>query len=113
MVRAQTLARASNKGRPVPIRPDQRFIFLSESGTPLTQDGLDTTWQYFITSAIEAGVISREQRFTLHGLKHRGITDTVGKKAEKKEASGHRSDAMLQLYDHEVAVVDPARPGEA
>jgi hypothetical protein len=77
------------------------------------QDGLDTTWQYFITSAIEAGVISREQRFTLHGLKHRGITDTVGKKAEKKEASGHKSDAMLELYDHEVAVVEPARPGEA
>ena len=74
---------------------------------------LDTTWQYFITSAIEAGVISPEQRFTLHGLKHRGITDTVGKKAEKKEASGHRSDAMLELYDHEVAVVEPARPGEA
>ena len=58
-------------------------------------------------------MIAREQRFTLHGLKHRGITDTKGKKAEKKEASGHKTDAMLDLYDHEVAVVEPAQAGEA
>jgi hypothetical protein len=32
---------------------------------------------------------------------------------EKKEASGHKTDAMLDLYDHEVAVVEPARAGEA
>jgi hypothetical protein len=56
---------------------------------------------------------TREQRFTLHGLKHRGITDTKGKKAEKKEASGLKTDAMLDLYDHEVAVVEPAQSGEA
>ena len=46
-------------------------------------------------------------------MKHREITDTKGKKAEKKEASGHKTDAMLDLYDHEVAVVEPARSGEA
>lgn len=40
-VRAQTLARPTNKGRPIPIRPDQRFVFLSESGTPLTRAGLE------------------------------------------------------------------------
>jgi hypothetical protein len=40
----------------------------------------------------ETEVIAPEQRFTLHGLKHRGITDTKGKKAEKKEASGHKTD---------------------
>jgi hypothetical protein len=27
---------------------------------------------------IDAEVITREQRYTLHGLKHRGITDTKG-----------------------------------
>lgn len=32
---------------------------------------------------------------------------------EKKEASGHKTDAMLDLYDHEVAVVEPAKAGEA
>lgn len=86
---------------------------MTESGTPLTKDGLDNAWQDLITATIEAEVITREQRFTLHGLKHRGITDTKGKKADKKEASGHKTDAMLDLYDHEVAVVEPARAGEA
>jgi hypothetical protein len=38
-VRAQTRARPTNKGRPIPIRPDQRCVFLSESGTPLTRAG--------------------------------------------------------------------------
>jgi hypothetical protein len=112
-VRGQTLARPTNQRRPIPIRPEQRFIFLTESGTQLTRAGLDNAWQDLITAAIEAEVIAREQRFTLHGLKHRGITDTKGKKAEKKEASGHKTDAMLDLYDHEVAVVEPATPGEA
>jgi site-specific recombinase XerD len=112
-VRAQTLARPTNRRRPIPIRPEQRFIFISESGTPLTKAGLDNAWQDLIVAAIEEKIIAAEDRFTLHGLKHRGITDTVGKKAEKKAASGHKSDAMLDLYDHEVAVVEPARPGEA
>ena len=79
----------------------------------MAKAGLDNAWQDLITAAIEAAVITREQRFTLHGLKHRGITDTKGKKAEKKEASGHKTDPMLDLYDHEVAVVEPATPGEA
>lgn len=112
-VRAQTLARPTNRRRPIPIRPEQRFIFISESGTPLTKAGLDNAWQDLIVAAIEKKIIAAEERFTLHGLKHRGITDTVGKKAEKKAASGHKSDAMLDLYDHEIAVVEPARSGEA
>ncbi|HEY5758497.1 MAG TPA: hypothetical protein VIU34_21870 [Steroidobacter sp.] len=74
---------------------------------------MDNAWQDLITAAIEVEVVAREQRFTLHGLKHRGITDTRGKKAQKKEASGHKTDAMLDLYDHEVAVVEPAQSGEA
>jgi hypothetical protein len=58
--------------------------------------------------AVAEKVISAESKFGLHGLKHRGVTDTGGGKAGKKEASGHKTDAMLNLYDHEVPVVDPA-----
>jgi hypothetical protein len=72
---------------------------LSESGTPLTRAGLDNAWQDLIHAAIDAGVIAREQRFTLHGLKRQGIPDTKDKKADKKEASGHKSAAMIELYD--------------
>ncbi|MBL8268543.1 MAG: hypothetical protein JNL55_19285 [Steroidobacter sp.] len=112
-VKAKTLARRTNRRRPIPIRPEQRFIFISESGTPLTRAGLDNAWQDLIHAAMDAEVIAREQRFTLHGLKHRGVTDTKGKRADKKEASGHKTEAMLDLYDHEVALVDPAMSGEA
>lgn len=110
--RAQVLARPMNRHLPIPIRAEQRFIFVSELGTPLTKSGLNTAWQDLIRAAIDAKVIAPEERFTLHGLKHRGVTDTVGNRAEKKVASGHKSDTMLNLYDHEVPVVQPAGASE-
>lgn len=79
----QVLGRVPNRGRPVPIRADRRFIILSESGTPLTKAGLGNAWQDLMLAAIEAKVISLEDRFSLHGLKHRGITDTKGTKRKK------------------------------
>lgn len=59
-------------------------------------------------AAMEAKVIAEEDRFTLHGLKHRGITDTKGTKANKKRASGHKTAQALNIYDHDVPVVMPA-----
>ena len=53
-------------------------------------------------------MITQEQRFTLHGIKHRGITDTKDGKAAKKEGAGHKTDSMTDLYDHEIPVVDQA-----
>lgn len=111
-VRATTLARPSNRARPIPIRPEDRFIFLTESGTRLSVDAMEAAWQELMRSVIAAGVITAEERPTLHGFKHRGVTDTKGKKADKQAASGHKSAAMLDLYDHEVAVVQPAESGE-
>lgn len=107
-VRAMVLARGPNRGRPVPIRADRRFVIVSESGTPLTKAGLDNAWQDLMLAAIEAKVISSEDRFSLHGLKHRGITDTKGTKRKKKRASGHKTDSALNIYDHDVPVVMPA-----
>jgi hypothetical protein len=54
---------------------------LTESGRPLRRAGLDNAWQDLITAAIEAEVITGERP---------------------------QSDAMLDLYDHEVAIIDPA-----
>ncbi|AGI08432.1 Integrase [Xanthomonas citri subsp. citri Aw12879] len=60
-----------------------------------------------ITAAIEAGVIAEESRFTLHGLKHRGITDTRGTRAHKQDAAGHVTSQMTHRYDHELQVIAP------
>lgn len=45
---------------------------LSEKGEPLTKDGPDSAWQRLIKVAIRDGVISEEQRFSLHDLKRKG-----------------------------------------
>ena len=53
---------------------------------------------------MRVGVITESERFALHGLKHRGITDS-----DNKASGGHKSEAMRQLYDHEVPLVKPPR----
>jgi len=57
-------------------------------------------------TAVEAGIITEQERFGLHSLKHRGVTDSQG---DKKRNSGHKTDAMLHVYDHEVPEVDAAK----
>lgn len=86
------------------IRP----LVVAEDGNALSKSALNSAWKRAMAAAIEAKVIGPQERFGLHGLKHRGVTDTPGTKADKKLASGHRSDAMVDLYDHEVPIVNPA-----
>jgi site-specific recombinase XerD len=97
--------------RPTPIRPELRMLIVSESGMPLARSSLDSAWQRFMHAAIAAGKITAEERFGLHALKHRGITDTPGTRGEKQLASGHKNERMLDTYDHSVPVVDPASKG--
>ena len=58
--------------------------------------------------AIENGIIEEHERFTLHGMKHKGVTDTKGTLQDKQRASGHKSQSMAAHYDHELAEVAPA-----
>lgn len=108
-LRAGILAKRS---RPIPIRAEQRFVFTNQSGERLSKSALDQAWQDFMPMAIKSNVLTPEQRFTLHGLKHRGVTDTKGTKAEKKQASGHKTEAAFGVYDHDIAVVEPAAAPE-
>ncbi len=76
----------------------------------LTGHGWHTAWGHFMRNAVRDGVITSPERFALHGLKHRGVTDSKG---NKKEASGHVTDAMLNVYDHSLPVVNEAGSGDA
>ncbi|MEG0246186.1 MAG: integrase, partial [Pseudomonas sp.] len=58
--------------------------------------------------AIKAEIITAEQRFGMHDFKRRGITDTVGNRADKQEASGHRDESMMDIYDLSVPLVNPS-----
>ncbi|MDI3355720.1 integrase [Pseudomonas sp. UYIF39] len=92
----------------IPIRADRRYIIVASHGGALRKTSLDTAWQRFIKSAIEDGTMTAEQRFGLHDLKRQGITDTVGNRADKQEASGHRDGAMMDVYDLSLPIVNPS-----
>jgi site-specific recombinase XerC len=101
-------ARVVPASAPVPIDPEKRGVLVTESGSPLAQSSFESAWQRMILAAISAGIITPEQRFAPHAFKHRGITDTPGNRADKQQASGHKSASMLDIYDHEIPTVDPA-----
>lgn len=92
----------------VPLAPEQRRLLVNEQGQPLAIATLKTAWGRLMRGAVVEGVIAPEERFGLHDLKRRGVTDTAGNRADKRQASGHRSEAMMDVYDLEVPVVNPA-----
>lgn len=96
------------KNEPTPLDARMRPLIVSQDGTPLKKSSFDSAWQRMIHAAMDDGIITAEQRFSLHGMKHRGITDTPGTRGEKQLASGHKTEAMLDVYDHSVPHVDPA-----
>lgn len=96
------------RGTVIPTNPAQRFIITAEHGGALGKSGLDTAWNRFIRNAIEVGIIREDQRFGLHDLKRRGITDTPGTRADKQEASGHKDEATLDIYDLSLPKVAPS-----
>lgn len=101
----------TRKKRPVPIRAEDRPLLTTESGGKLTRSGLDSAWQRLIAAALADKILTEEQRFSLHQLKRKGITDRPGSKAEKQTASGHHSVQQLNVYDMAAPLVDPAQSG--
>lgn len=96
------------KKTPVPVKPEDRPLVVTKTGTMLKKSALETAWQRLITRALEEGIITKEQRFSLHDLKRKGITDTEGTRADKQDAAGHRSQRMMDVYDKSVPVVKPS-----
>lgn len=88
--------------------PKNRPLIVSEDGEMLTSHGWHTAWGRLMRNAVRDGVLGEAERFALHGLKHRGVTDTKG---DKKKASGHKSDAMVHVYDHSLPFVGPTDDG--
>jgi len=91
---------------PIPLDPSKRWLLVGEDGGALSKSGWHSTWQRLMRAAMAAGIITEQERFGLHSLKHRGVTDSQG---DKKRNSGHKTDAMLHVYDHEVPEVDAAQ----
>jgi len=98
------------RGFPIPLQASTKFLLVEQTGSPMRKSSLDTVWQRFIREAIRVNVISEADRFSLHGLKHRGITDTAGNRGDKQDAAGHVTSEMTDRYDHELPVVDTPKP---
>lgn len=90
---------------PTPLRKDDAWIFITSNGGRLNESSLSTAFDRMINNAIKAGMITKEDRFSMHSLKHRGVTNTKG---DKKAASGHKTDRMAAHYDHSIPIVRPA-----
>lgn len=103
-LRAATLAAS---GAVTPLRAEDRRLILGEDGGPLGIEALRTAWQRWMRLATGPdGALEPGERFTLHGIKHRGITDTD--RADRRAGGGHVTDAMAARYDHDLPAVKPA-----
>jgi len=96
--------------QPHPIRADQRHLFISErTGDKLVISSLKTAMQRIKAvakaQAEKDGVKFND--FTFHDLKRKGISDTTP--GERRLSAGHRSDAMMNVYDVKPDVVKPTK----
>ncbi len=95
------------RGYPIPAKPEDRQLFVGKTGEPLKKSGLNAAYGRFIRLAIEDKVITEEQRFGMHDLKRRGTTDTPGTRGDKAQATGHKDEATVDIYDFSETVVEP------
>jgi integrase len=71
-------------------------------GAAITYEGFSTAWQRLMARAKEHGV----ETFTFHDLKAKGVSDFEG---DKQKASGHKTAAMVAVYDRKVPTVGSTR----
>ncbi len=81
---------------------DSVYLLHKGDGQPLTKTGFDTAWQRLKARMRKA----RIEPFNFHDLKAKGISDFAG---DKQAAGGHRTAAMVAIYDRKKPEVDPTR----
>lgn len=101
-----------SKRIPHPIDPKRRFIFVSDrTGDRITASGFESA-----KKRIDALAKAKAERlgieythFTFHDVKRRGITDHQGNTSDKMDASGHKSLAMMNVYNVKPTKVKPTK----
>ena len=81
----------------------QRHLFHNRHGQKINDSTFKSAWQRLMRRAREKGL---EVRFTFHDLKAKGVSDFDG---DKKLASGHRADSMVDVHDRNPGVVDATK----
>jgi integrase len=88
------LEKAVNRGLEGCIRTPEMTI-VNRNGSPIRRSSFQTTWQRRMKTF--------EPRFSFHDLKAAGVSDFDG---DKKKASGHKSERMVNVYDRKRIVID-------
>jgi len=81
----------------------QRYV-LHNKGQQIKEYTFKSAWQRLMVKAKKDGFI--KDRFTFHDLKAKGVSDFDG---DKKLASGHRTERMVDVYDRKPGTVEPTR----
>jgi integrase len=81
----------------------RNYLLPGRDGARLKESTVQTAWHRVIREAMARGL---EQRFTIHDLKAKGVTDTD--RADQLAASGHRDPRMLNVYDRLPQPVKPS-----
>ena len=78
-------------------------LFCNKQGSMLTASAVKSAWDRLMIKACKNGL---NERFTIHDLKAKGISDFKG---DKQAASGHKTAAMVAVYDRKKPEVDSTR----
>ena len=87
----------------IPIRPEDRLLVVSTLGEKVSYSAYQNAWNRFIRLAIKDGVIDDSERFSLHDLKRKGVTDS-----NEENPAEHQDSRMKEVYDLSVRTIDPA-----
>ena len=82
------------------VNPFDPHIFQAKDGARLRESTVQTAWQRLMRNEWPG------ERFTIHDLKAKGITDTKG---DKQSAGGHKDPKMVSTYDRLPLDVEPTR----
>lgn len=93
------------KAAPTPMQADQRLVLVNIHGQPVTRQALSTIWQTLMRDMVKNSLITADQRFGMHDNKRKGITETKGNRSDKQDAGGHRTAAMVDVYDQSLPEV--------
>jgi len=93
------IARRKSICKTTNFRAEDRIVIVGTSGQPISQRTWQSAWARFMSIAIQEGIITLDQKFGLHDMKRRGVTDTPGTRADKLDASGLSDNRVLSVYD--------------
>jgi hypothetical protein len=68
-------------------------------GSNIRVERFKTAWQRLMKKVVLQGI----KRFTFQDLKAKGVSDFEG---DKKKASGHKSDRMVDVYDRKITEIE-------